>query len=136
MRVGTLVPLGIVTAALLAACGTREQPAPESAGSETGVELLAVELTAGGDLARLNYRVVDVERARRTLQGNLLLRAGEEGPWLQVISAGRLGPMRQRPTAGGKRQFILFTNTGRVLARGQSAVLFAGKRRIAQVPVT
>lgn len=136
MRAGSWILAVLLMATVLTACGTRQSKEPVPVVSETGLELLAVELTAGGDLVRLNYRVLDAKRARRTLQGNLFLRAGEEGPWLAVTSAGRLGPMRQRPTTGGKRQFILFTNKGRALARGQVAVLFAGTTRIAQVPVT
>lgn len=133
-RAGVLLCIAIA----LAGCGLgpRQEAPAAAASNEIGLEVLAVELMAGGDLARLNYRVVDVERARRTLQGEVFLRAGEEGPLLKVISAGRLGQMRQRPASGNKRQFILFTNAGRTLDRGKTAILYVGATPIARVTVT
>jgi hypothetical protein len=53
-----------------------------------------------------------------------------------VTSGGRLGPLRQRPSASGREQFMLFTNSGQVLKRGGRAVLEIGALRVAGIPIT
>ena len=102
----------------------------------TGIEVLGVQLMAGGDIARLNYRVVDYDTAKRTLQGEVrLFREGTDRP-LGVLSTGRLGPLRQRPTRDGRPQFIIFTNDGHRLRKGDRAVVSFGQARIAGVQVS
>lgn len=105
-------------------------------GHEMGIEVLGIELMAGGDLARLNYRVIDYERAKRAMEGVARIDPGAAGPPLELMSAGRLGAIRQRPSSTGKKQFMLFTNSGRVLRRGDSAVLMIGPSRIPGIPVS
>lgn len=102
----------------------------------TGIEVLGVQLMAGGDIARLNYRVVDYDTAKRTLQGEVrLFREGTDRP-LGVLSTGRLGPLRQRPTRDGRPQFIIFTNDGRQLRKGDRAVVTFGQARIVGIQVS
>jgi hypothetical protein len=130
-RTTFLVALGGMLA--LAACGG-PPPAP---GAEAGIEVLGIALRGGGEFALLNYRVLDYDKAKRTLQQDLrLVGTGAEGAPLPVTSVGRLGPMRQRPSASGRTQFILFTNAGRVMRKGSVASLLVGDLRIDGIPVT
>jgi hypothetical protein len=121
--------------ALAAACAGGPGGGSPHLGHEHGVEILGVQLAAGGDLARLNYRVTDYEKARKALMGEVRLLA-EGGETLPVVSVGRLGPMKQRPSATGRPQFILFTNPGRALRKGGTAVVALQEGRIAGVPVS
>lgn len=127
-----------VTALLLAAaCGPRVPSDPLQAKAwEHGIEILGVQLTGGGDFARLNYRVVDYEKAKRSLKGEVQLSAEGNGRPLPVASTGRLGPLRQRPNASGRPQFMLFTNFGRSLQKGGRAQLQIGDSRLAGIPVS
>ena len=123
-------------AALLSSSCSRPAPAVAAGpGAEAGIEILGVELLAGGDLAALRYRVVDLPRASKALRGDVLLYAAASDRGLGVMSVGRLGPLRQRPAASGRREFILFTNTGRVLQRGSTATVAFDGRRIDGIPV-
>ena len=120
-----------------AGCGTQAPADPlKAATREHGIEIEGVQLLADGDLARLNYRVVDYEKAKRSLAGEVQLRAPNDPRPLPVTDVGRLGPMRQRPSKTGALQFILFTNSGRILQKGGTAVLVVGGRPIAGIPVS
>jgi hypothetical protein len=103
---------------------------------ELGIEVLGIQLLAGGDLARLDFRVVDCERAKGTLAGEIAVLTADGGTRLEVLSAGRLGPLRQRPSRSGKKQFVMFTNAGRALEPGVSAVVVLGQARVERVPVS
>ena len=136
-------PLSIVAlaglAVAVAACsfGGGERRRAQAPGSDLGIEVLGIELLAGGDLARLDFRVVDYERAQRVLRGREITVLTADGDSrLEVLAAGRLGPLRQRPSRSGKKQFVMFTNAGRALARGASAVVVLGDTRIERVPVS
>jgi hypothetical protein len=126
-----------ISAAMLAlvsvACGAR--PSEDPAG-RNGIEILGVELLAGGDLAKLSYRVVDFEAAKEALQQDVKLVSEDGARALEVLSLARLGPMKQRPSRAGSRQFVLFTNSGRVLRKGGTAVLVIGQDRIGGIPVS
>ena len=132
--------IGLFAAALalplLIACGSRAPSDPLQAQAwEYGIEILGVQLTGDGDFARLNYRVVDYEKAKRSFRGDVrLVPEGADRP-LPVASAGRLGPLRQRPNSSGRPQFMLFTNFARALKKGDRAVLTIGTRRIDGIPV-
>jgi len=115
------------------ACGGSPPAGP---GAELGIEVLGVELMAGGDLAKLSYRVTDYETARKALGAPAMLYAGSDGPPLAVMSAGRLGPLRQRPSASGKQQYMLFTNNAKLLQRGGTAELRLGAIRVSGIPVS
>ena len=118
----------------LALLGLSCAPAPPP--NPAGIEVLGVQLMAGGDIARLNYRVVDYDRAKRTLQGEVrLFREGMDRP-LGILSTGRLGALRQRPTKDGRPQFMIFVNGGRTLRKGDRAVLTVGDARIAGIQVS
>ncbi len=121
---------------LTAGCGAGpDGVAPSPLGHEHGIEIIRVQVLAGGDLARLDYRVRDIMKARETLSGDVRLVA-EAGGTLPVLSVGRLGPMKQRPSPSGKLQFILFTNPGRALQKGGTAALDLGGGRVGGIPVS
>jgi len=130
--------IAMVAMVLLAlACGT--PPAEDSVQATArrhGIEVLGVQLLAGGDLAKLSYRVVDFEKAKEALRGEVRLLAEAGARPLEVMSLARLGPMKQRPSPTGARQFMLFTNPGRVLRKGGTVALAIGKERIAGIPVS
>jgi hypothetical protein len=131
------VVLMAILVAATAAC-TREDTGAALAlpGRDFGIEISGVRLLSSGDLAQLDYRVVDYEKAKSLLKGEmrLLPEGGEHS--IQVTSIGRLGPMRQRPSATGRRQFMLFTNSGRLLKKGDTAVLVLDVGRIPGIPVS
>lgn len=133
--------IGTLAAALVLAlapgCGARVPADPlQAQAREHGIEILGVQLTGGGDFARLNYRVVDYEKAKRALKGEVRLSAeGAERP-LPVASTGRLGPLRQRPSSNGRQQFMLFTDFGHSLKKGGRAQLEIGNSRLAGIPVS
>jgi hypothetical protein len=113
--------------------GVKRNPA-----DSVGISVESIQLLAGGDLARLNYRVTDYPLARKSLGlGNSIriLPAGTSRP-LSVTQAGILGPLRQRPSRGGRLHFVLFNNSGRILRPGDRADVLLGKVRVAGVPVS
>lgn len=123
---------------LFLACGSRPPTDPlQAQAREYGIEIMGVQLMADGDFARLNYRVVDYERAKRALKGEFRLLSEDGERPLPVTSVGRLGPLRQRPSATGRPQFMMFTNNGRALRKGDTAVLQIGEHdRISGIPVS
>jgi hypothetical protein len=119
------------------ACSTRTSEDPlQAAARRHGVEILALELRAGGDLAQLSYRVVDFEIAKVALRDEMSLRTGDGKGSLPILSLSRLGPMTQRPSRAGTRQFVLFTNPGRTLMKGGTAVLSIGGDQIGAIPIS
>jgi hypothetical protein len=117
-------------------CGERPPSDPLQAQAwEHGIEILGVQLMAGGNFARLNYRVVDYEKARRAFRDEIRLGAEGSAHLLPVASTGRLGPLRQRPSSSGRPQFMLFTNYERGLVKGGRAFVEIGERRIDGIPV-
>ncbi len=114
----------------------RKASMPAGPGLEHGIEVLGVELMAGGDLARLNYRVTDYEKAKRALASGIQLYASGDTRALAVTDVGRLGPMRQRPSRSGVKQFIMFTNSSRALQKGTTAEFAVGGARITGIPVS
>lgn len=132
-----ILVLGLALPWLLA-CGSRPPSDPLQAQAfRYGVEILDVQLVADGDFVRLNYRVVDYQKARKALSGECRLFPLNSSRALPVPSVGRLGPLRQRPSSTGRPQFMLFTNQGHVLNRGDTAVLQIGpQNRIAGIPIS
>jgi hypothetical protein len=129
--------LGILGAILLtAACGppAAQDPVQESA-RRCGIEIIGVQLMADGDVARLNYRVVDYDTAKAALRKEVQLFAGAGRP-VPVMATGRLGPLRQRPTRDGRPQFMMFMNPGRTLVKGERATITIGQVRIEGVPIS
>jgi hypothetical protein len=123
-------------AVALAGCSRSDSPGPALPGAELGIEVLGIRLLAGGDLARLDFRVVDYDRARETFRGEIAVLPAGGTHALAVLNTGRLGPMRQRPSRSGKKQFVLFTNAGRALEPGATAEVVLGDARIPDVPVS
>jgi hypothetical protein len=132
-----MIPVVALMLLFPCACGGRTPSDPlQAKAAESGIEILGVQLMADGAFARLNYRVVDYEKAKRALKGNVgLLPEGTDRP-LPVASTGRLGPLRQRPNASGRPQFMLFTNHSGALRKGDRAVLQMGTTRIDGIPVS
>lgn len=132
--------IAVLAAALLVlawACGPRVPSDPLQAKAwEHGIEILGVQLMGDGDFARLNYRVVDFAKARQALRGEVRLSAEGSDKSLPVASTGRLGALRQRPSATGRQQFMLFTNYARALHKGGRALLRIGNSRIDGIPVS
>jgi hypothetical protein len=131
----TVIPAVALLLAAACAPGTTGSPSPLR-GGELGVEILGVELLAGGDIARLNFRVVDYDIARKAFDQPVKLSTADGSQALDVMQAGRLGPLRQRPSRTGKKQFILFPNNGRPFVRGGKAVLHVGDASVQDIPVT
>jgi len=138
IRYGAIGILAAVLAlSLFWGCGARAPADPVQAQAwEQGIEILGVEFLAGGDFVRLNYRVVDFQKAKRMLQGEINLVPEGADRALPVASTGRLGPLRQRPSSTGRPQFMLFTNYARTLAKGGRATLQVGEHRITGIPVS
>jgi len=135
MRARGLLILGAILAA--AACGPAavQDPMQKSA-RRCGIQILGVQLMADGDVARLNYRVVDYDKAKVALRKSVHLYEGDRSRPLPVMATGRLGPLTQRPTRDGRPQFMIFTNPGRALVRGGRAALTIGEVRIEGIPVS
>jgi len=133
-----LAAIATITALLSAlACGAPPARDPVQAWArQHGIEILGVQLLAGGDLAKLTYRVVDFKKARTAFRGEMHLLTEDGARPLGVISLARLGPMQQRPSAAGAQQFVLFRNTERLLRKGNTAVLTVGADRIAGIPIS
>jgi len=133
-----LLSLGLVSLLSAAACGSSGAPTPVARDAAAGVEVLRIQLLAGEDLARLDYRVVDYEKARRSMEQAISLFPESVGasPPLAVADIGTLGPLQQRPSRAPRLQFILFANRGRALRRGTTAVLAIGGTRITGIPVS
>jgi hypothetical protein len=70
------------------------------------------------------------------MAGRIRLYSSDDSRSLEVIQVGRLGPMRQRPSRRGVKQFIIFTNSGRLLQNQGTAVLQIGAGRIPDIPVS
>ncbi len=136
MRIVTKVLAAVGAAILLAGCAAAPGETAKLPGAEIGIQVLGVELLADGDIARLNYRVVDIKIARTAFDHEVRLSPSDGHRTLDIMQAGRLGPLRQRPSATGKKQFILFPNNGRVLTRGSEAILLVGDARITGIPVS
>ena len=120
-----------------AGCGPRVPSDPLQAKAwEHGIEILGVQLLGDGNFARLNYRVIDYEKAKRSLQGEVRLSPEGSEVALPVASTSRLGPLRQRPSRGGHPQFMLFTNYAHTLRRGGRALLKIGDSRLDGIPVS
>jgi hypothetical protein len=132
------IPIVALVLPMLLSCGSRPPSDPLQAQAwEYGIEILGVQLMADGEFARLNYKVVDFEKAKRSLKGEFRLLPADSDRPLPVTSVGRLGPLRQRPSSTGRPQFMLFTNNGRALQKGGTAVLQIGaKDRISGIPVS
>ena len=107
MRMVTKGLAAVGAAILLAGCAAAPGETAKLPGAEIGIQVLGVELLADGDIARLNYRVVDIRTARTALDHEVRLSPSHGHRTLDIMQAGRLGPLRQRPSATGKKQFML-----------------------------
>ena len=133
----TVAVAGALVLSLALGCGARVPADPLQAKAwEHGIEILGVQVMGNGEFALLNYRVVDYEKAKRSLKNDVQLAAeGSDRP-LPIASTSRLGLLRQRPTAGGRRQFMMFTNYGHTLRKGGRAWLKIGTSRLEGIPVS
>lgn len=127
MRATAVLLIGLVLMGLSCAPAA-EHPA--------GIEVLGIQLLADGGVARLNYRVVDYEVARRALRAEVRLYREGADRALAVLSTGRLGPLRQRPVKDGRPQFMIFVNGEGGLRKGDRAVMTVGETRIVGIQVS
>lgn len=112
-----------------------EAPAPErEAGIEErwGIRIIALRLSAGGNMLDFRYRLTDPEKARPLFDRRIkpYLIDDMSGARLLVPNAPKLGAMRQTPRnpVAGKDYFVLFANPGIVKAGSKVTVVIGDFR--------
>jgi hypothetical protein len=105
----------------------------------TGIEVVALRLSAAGNLLDFRYKVLDPERARAILQSQTkpALVVPSTGLKLTVPDMAYVGALRQTAVApqAGKTYFILFSNPRRVVQAGQKLDLLVGDMTLHGIPV-
>ena len=97
-----------------------------------GVDALSVKWGESGEVIRFSYRVLDAERARllndKKLEPALIdVRAGVK---LVVPSLENVGQLRQSaPPENGKSYWMVFSNKGRLVKRGDQVSIVIGAFR-------
>jgi hypothetical protein len=140
-RLGPLLRVGLAIAAVLCAC-----PDPSDAGTHYrperfagragvyyrvvwGVDSLAVKWGESGEVIRFSYRVLDADKAKilndRKLEPSLIdPRAGVK---LVVPAMENVGQLRQSaPPENGKAYWMVFSNKGRLVKRGDHVSVVIG----------
>lgn len=116
---------------------TSVAPTPLSEVAERwGVEIVALRLTAEGNMIDLRYRIVDPDRAAflvdRTIKAYLLDQAS--GRAVGVPNTAKVGPLRQTTKYGkppaDRVFFMLFANPGRFIEAGSELTLAVGDLRV------
>lgn len=94
-----------------------------------GVEIIALRLSARDRMLDFRFRVLDPEKSRPLFHRKThpLLRHEKTGKELRVHSPAKLGPLRSSylPQAG-RVYFIIFSNPGRLVERGDETTLVIG----------
>lgn len=106
----------------------------QSLGSELGIEILCLRLSAAGHMLDLRYRVTDLDKAAPLMDPQLKpsLLNQRTGAKLVVPSLPKVGPLRQTPENFkiDRTYFFVFGNPGRLLKTGDTAVLALGNHRV------
>jgi len=95
-----------------------------------GVEALRVKVVESGEIVRFSYRVLNAEKAKalndKKSEPSLIdLQAGVK---LVVPSLEQIGMLRQSSTPeAGKSYWMAFSNSGRVVKRGDRVSVVIGK---------
>jgi hypothetical protein len=97
-----------------------------------GVDSLGVKWGESGEVIRFSYRVLDADRARvlndKTFEPSLI--DPQAGVKLVVPSLENVGQLRQSaPPENGKSYWMVFSNKGRLVKRGDHVSLVIGPFR-------
>lgn len=99
-----------------------------------GIELIALRLTANGQILDFRYKALHPEKTavlfRRDIKPYLIHE--ESGKTFAVPAPPKVGPLRQttnKPVAG-KHYFMLFANPGKFIQHGDRVTLVHGEYRI------
>src|SRR6059058_2351387 len=119
-----------------AASGAKTTTAPaKSAGSRSryrlvwGVDSLAVKWAESGEVLRFTYRVLDPNKAKalNDKKNEPVLIDPQAGVKLVVPSMENVGQLRQSaPPEGGKSYWMVFSNKGRLVKRGDHVNVVIG----------
>jgi hypothetical protein len=97
-----------------------------------GVDSLSVKAVESGEIIRFSYRVVDPEKAKMLNDKKLepALVSPEKGIKLVVPSLEQVGSLRQssKPEAG-KAYWMAFSNSGRLIRKGDRVTIAIGEFR-------
>jgi len=103
-------------------------------GSELGMEVLSLRLSAAGYMLDLRYRVTDPERASTLMNPELRphLIDQKTGAKLAVPRMPKVGPLRQtaEKLTTDRTYFFVFANPGRFLKTGDTVTLALGDHRV------
>jgi hypothetical protein len=94
-----------------------------------GVEDLGVKWTESGEVVRFTYRVLDANRAHalNDVRNEATLADPRAGVSLVVPSMENVGQLRQTASpAAGKTYWIIFSNKGRLVKRGDHVNVVIG----------
>ena len=101
-----------------------------------GVEVVGLRLSAVDTILDFRYRVVNPEKAAMLLDRRLdpEIHHHASGMTLSVPVPGKIGPLRQTekfgPPKEGRVYFVLFSNPGRLVQRGDEATVMIGDFRV------
>jgi hypothetical protein len=103
-------------------------------GAVWGVEALSVKAVESGEIIRFSYRVLDPERAiaLNDKKAEPALISPEKRVKLIVPSLEQVGLLRQTPSGKpepGKSYWMAFSNSGRVIKRGDRVNVVIGQFR-------
>jgi hypothetical protein len=95
-----------------------------------GVESLSVKAVESGEIIRFSYHVIDADKAKtlndKTLEPSLI--APDKGVKLVVPALEQVGFLRQSSTPeAGKSYWMAFSNSGRLVRRGDRVNLVIGQ---------
>ena len=95
-----------------------------------GVEPLSVKAVESGEIIRFNWRVVDPDKAKPLNDKKVdpVLIDPQRGVKLVVPSLEQVGMLRQAPTKieEGKSYWMAFSNSGRLVKRGDRVIVQIG----------
>lgn len=95
-----------------------------------GIEAPSVKAVESGVILRFSYRVLDPEKAKMLNDKKLnpVLESPEKGVRLVVPSMDKVGQLRQAPHEldAGKSYWMAFSNSGRLLKRGDRVDVVVG----------
>ena len=95
-----------------------------------GVESLSVKAVESGEIIRFSYHIIDADKAKtlndKTLEPSLI--APDKGVKLVVPALEQVGFLRQSSTPeAGKSYWMAFSNSGRLVKRGDRVNLVIGQ---------
>ena len=103
-----------------------------------GIRLLPLRSTAAGNMLDFRYEVLDARKSaalfRRETRPYLLHQ--RTGKVLAVPNTAKIGPLRNSDTPReGKRYWMFFRNTGRLVSRGDKVTVIIGDFRVEDIVV-